>query len=198
MKTLLLAAAEQIRILERDLELHRARQDAFSLVSRLLNADAHPSNGCANFGISLAATLEAAAAEADKPPTPPPPIPVPLPVWDCHKQVEALKIVEILEMDGKLFFRGDDGTLIPTDVDWLRKHDVDHVAEGEALGYYVRYKDGYTSWSPVKAFEEGYHRAADLDQLSAVPNPPLGMTQEEFDAADGPKPQPETEKVSDW
>jgi hypothetical protein len=24
------------------------------------------------------------------------------------------------------------------------------------LGYYVKYADGYESWSPTKAFEEGY------------------------------------------
>jgi hypothetical protein len=28
----------------------------------------------------------------------------------------------------------------------------------EAGGYYVQYKDGYTSFSPAEAFEEGYTR----------------------------------------
>jgi len=27
-------------------------------------------------------------------------------------------------------------------------------------GYYVRYKDGYTSWSPKEAFESGYKSTA--------------------------------------
>ena len=30
------------------------------------------------------------------------------------------------------------------------------MAKHEAGGYYVRYPDGYESWSPAEAFEEGY------------------------------------------
>lgn len=35
---------------------------------------------------------------------------------------------------------------------WFERHSV------QAPGYYVVYEDGYRSWSPVKAFEEGYTR----------------------------------------
>jgi hypothetical protein len=41
---------------------------------------------------------------------------------------------------------------IPITFEYLRKHNP------QAGGYYVVYADGYKSWSPAKAFEEGYTR----------------------------------------
>jgi hypothetical protein len=79
-----------------------------------------------------------------------------LPRYKSHKSVWALKIA-------KLELQDDDRTLMtPVDegygpiylgADYVAKH------KPEVGGYYVVYADGYKSWSPAKAFEEGYTRA---------------------------------------
>lgn len=46
-----------------------------------------------------------------------------------------------------------------------------HMTERD-LGYYVEYPDGYVSWSPSKAFEEGY---------TEIPANPLKLTPDEID-----------------
>jgi dihydrofolate reductase len=39
--------------------------------------------------------------------------------------------------------------------EWLDRNRVAIASSGN-FGYFVTYEDGYTSWSPEKAFEEGY------------------------------------------
>lgn len=77
----------------------------------------------------------------------------PLPRYICHKQVWALKIrsIEILE-DGAGLITPEEEGYIPFHVtrDYMAKH-VPKLG-----GYWVKYDDGYQSWSPAKAFEEGY------------------------------------------
>lgn len=84
---------------------------------------------------------------------------VELPRYRSHKEVWALKIAEI-EPDGSAP-SGAEGSCIITpaedgyapfrvDVEYCRKHNT------QVGGYYVVYKDGYKSWSPAEAFEEGY------------------------------------------
>ncbi len=80
-----------------------------------------------------------------------------LPRWKCHKEVCAAKITGIAcgRHDGKgpgatLLFEGDDEICVSED--YMAKHDPE---EG---GYYVRYDDGYESFSPAAAFESGYTR----------------------------------------
>lgn len=70
-----------------------------------------------------------------------------LPQWRCHKIVGAAKIVAI--------DHGSRLDLMPHGVVevgpmWIREK---HAVVG---GYYVQYDDGYASFSPAKAFEEGY------------------------------------------
>lgn len=72
-----------------------------------------------------------------------------LPKYKCHKEVWALKIVGI-SLDGELAFEGAIYAPILMDREWLDKHNP------EVGGYYVVYADGYHSFSPAKAFEEGY------------------------------------------
>lgn len=87
-----------------------------------------------------------------------------MPRYRCHKEVWALKIAAI-ELDRPpsaeciLSETGDGATLTPEDTryakfkvtgEYLRKHNP-HVG-----GYYVMYADGYLSFSPAKAFEDGY------------------------------------------
>ncbi len=83
-----------------------------------------------------------------------------MPRYKCHKEVHALKIAEVIdptkpneETDGSRLLRGDEGFApIRVDHEFVRKH------KPEAGGYYVVYADGYKSFSPAKAFEDGYTR----------------------------------------
>jgi hypothetical protein len=83
-----------------------------------------------------------------------------LPLYQCHKQVRAARIVEIakdqirLEIGGRLVWWDVGST-------WLLDR---HAAVG---GYFVQYSDDYESYSPAKAFEEGY-------KLVPVPAPTTG------------------------
>lgn len=82
-----------------------------------------------------------------------------LPRYRCHKEVWALKIQSV-EPDGSAP-RGAAGSCIITpaekgyapfrvDADYCRKHNP------QSGGYYLVYKDGYKSFSPAEAFEDGY------------------------------------------
>ena len=82
-----------------------------------------------------------------------------LPRYRCHKQVWALKIKHILP--GRLDCHCPGATLefeepgyAPVSVrdTWVTNHDP------QPGGYLVIYEDGYRSFSPAKAFEEGYTR----------------------------------------
>ena len=86
-----------------------------------------------------------------------------LPKYKSHKEVWAIKIKEIVkdvdlankenrETDGSAIITPEEGGYSPFSVDfrYLKKHNP------EVGGYYVIYKDGYASWSPASAFEEGY------------------------------------------
>ena len=75
----------------------------------------------------------------------------PMPRYQCHKEVWALKIVDVLQA-GRNTVLLVEHPFAPIGVtpEWAEKH------KPEAGGYYVQYKDGYTSYSPETAFEEGY------------------------------------------
>lgn len=81
--------------------------------------------------------------------------------YRSHKEVWALKIKEIIdptepgnESDGSRILVFEDGCYADMRVD----HEYVHKHNPQADGYYVVYKDGYKSWSPAEAFEEGYTR----------------------------------------
>jgi hypothetical protein len=102
-------------------------------------------------------------------------ISTPMPLYDCHKQVWALKIaaIELVrptidQLQAMLDTRDTESDLVPGGIitpaergfgaffvskEWMDKHNP------QVGGYYVVYKDGYKSFSPAKAFEEGYTRA---------------------------------------
>lgn len=78
-----------------------------------------------------------------------------MPQYKCHKEVWALKI------DAIEVYADKSATITPADngyapfratTGWAGRF---HGNE-EDRGYYVVYQDGYASWSPTKAFEEGY------------------------------------------
>lgn len=79
-----------------------------------------------------------------------------MPKYECHKKVRALQI-ESIEISPKMdegarLHVGEGFSPIPVTVEWLSKHQPYNG------GYYVVYKDGYTSFSPAEAFEAGYTR----------------------------------------
>lgn len=89
-----------------------------------------------------------------------------MPRYRSHKEVWALKIKEIhhdselakiegnRETDGTAIIVPEESGFAPFRVDaaYVTKHNP------QPGGYYVVYKDGYLSWSPAEAFEEGYTR----------------------------------------
>lgn len=80
-----------------------------------------------------------------------------LPRYQSHKKVRALKIAAIeFEQDGSAKFApsNKDFPAIHTDPGYRERFKAE--MHGDDLGYYVVYAGGYESWSPTKAFEEGY------------------------------------------
>ena len=97
----------------------------------------------------------------DFPPDAPAPSPgADLPQYRCRQQVKALKIKSIIrstlqtdgqtDVDATLVFENSRFPDIEVDEDFLRR------CKPEASGYYVRYADGYESFSRAEAFEDGY------------------------------------------
>ena len=80
-----------------------------------------------------------------------------LPRYRCHKQVWALKIRWVeAHANGSAALCPEDETYAPVEVDavFVTKHLPKNG------GYYVVYDDGYKSFSPAAAFENGYTRIA--------------------------------------
>jgi len=82
-----------------------------------------------------------------------------MPRYQCHKQVWALPIREVRQSPASTVFPGGSWELVPGDDryapitvshEWYLKHSP------QPGGYYVVYADGYKSYSPASAFEEGY------------------------------------------
>lgn len=58
-----------------------------------------------------------------------------------------------LKVGGALIHPQDEGyAAFEVDAEYLKKHDP------QPGGYYITYEDGYESYSPAAAFEEGYTR----------------------------------------
>ena len=81
-----------------------------------------------------------------------------LPNFKSHKVVRAARILGIENPPGvsdSPYLRLDSGNtepsfFVPVDQEYLDRH------KPQVGGYFVVYDDGYRSWSPAKAFEEGY------------------------------------------
>lgn len=88
-----------------------------------------------------------------------------MPRYKCHKEVWALKIkaiaydVELAQAEGR---ETDGSAMITPEEDGYAPFRVDYAYVNKHRpkvgGYYVVYADGYKSWSPAPAFEEGYTR----------------------------------------
>ncbi len=78
-----------------------------------------------------------------------------LPKYKCHKEVGALKISSMLPLShGGVLLLPEELGYAPFAVSagYVEKH------EPQVGGYFVRYADGYVSYSPAEAFESGYAR----------------------------------------
>lgn len=89
-----------------------------------------------------------------------------MPQYKCHKIVWALKILEVQPADetemGVGFTRlvvEEPFSPITVQDEWVIKHNP------AAGGYYVQYEDGYTSFSPAEAFENGYTPLGDAIEM---------------------------------
>ena len=82
-----------------------------------------------------------------------------MPRYKCHKEVWALKIAEIERHHHYAPETGQGAAIVPVeegygafsvDEEYMTKHNP------TVGGYYVVYADGYKSFSPAEAFEDGY------------------------------------------
>lgn len=79
-----------------------------------------------------------------------------MPRYTCHKKVWALRIKRVDYHDDKWW-------ITPQDEGYAKFEAPDGWAARfkgtpDDRGVYVVYPDGYASWSPTKAFDEGYTR----------------------------------------
>lgn len=81
-----------------------------------------------------------------------------LPRYRCHKVVQAAKITDV-ELAGlmtaRLILDGAEEGVVMKNM-WVEKNSPGFDPKSLGGGYLVRYADGYESWSPADAFEEGY------------------------------------------
>lgn len=88
-------------------------------------------------------------------------VPTDLPTYLCHKQVKALKLATIELHDGVFIATPADAELgyqpFEVNTEWVMAR-VNLAEQQTRGGYLVKYDDDYWSWSPVKAFEDGYTR----------------------------------------
>jgi hypothetical protein len=75
-----------------------------------------------------------------------------LPQYKSHKTVHALKIASIEWVTGTITPADEGYEPFRVPAAYINKHDP------QPGGYYVVYEDGYCSFSPSGAFEQGYTR----------------------------------------
>lgn len=82
---------------------------------------------------------------------------VEMPKYQSHKKVWALRIAGVeVHKDGSATIAPKEDGYSPfrTRAGWADRFD----GSEEDLGVYVVYPDGFTSWSPTEAFNNGYSR----------------------------------------
>jgi len=70
-----------------------------------------------------------------------------LPRWKCHKEVEGFQIERIV---GNSLISAEAAVFVIVSEEYMEKH------KPFVGGYFVHYLDGYKSFSPAEAFENGY------------------------------------------
>lgn len=81
------------------------------------------------------------------------PLDMQLPRYQCHKKVWALKIRAIEFKENGDAVVAVEAPFLPLE---LKNYRSNFKGNENDLGYYIQYEDGYKSWSPTKAFEDGY------------------------------------------
>ena len=80
-----------------------------------------------------------------------------LPKYRSHKTVHALKLNAVTPVNGKVVFTPFDAAYRaithPDSAEVVKRCRAREMGDP---GYLVIYPDGFTSWSPTKAFEDGY------------------------------------------
>lgn len=107
-----------------------------------------------------------------------------LPLYQCHKRVRAAKIVNIVPVgvmeapakNGGAVLHLDGGGFVHVGTQYMNKH------LPVCGGYFVVYEEGYQSFSPAKAFEDGYTLA-----VPALLQPQAGFPGVDIDAAHKPR-----------
>lgn len=101
---------------------------------------------------------------------------VALPRYKGHKTVSALEIAEVRPAEKRHAWESRNYQLVPSDTrfdpidvthEWYVKHSP------VAGGYFVIYDDGYTSFSPKKAFESGYTLVDTTNAANPEPSAPV-------------------------
>lgn len=110
-------------------------------------SEAAPVDAAAETAASEAAPAEAATEVAAEPEI----VANPMRLYQCHKRVHAERIISV----GSKSLALENGTSVEVGGDWLDRHNP------QVGGYYVEYNDGYTSYSPSAAFEEGYKEVSE-------------------------------------
>lgn len=96
-----------------------------------------------------------------------------LPKWQSHKIIEAGLIFGILNRsNGSASLSLDlspvqEAGVVEVSAEYVQKHNP------QVGGYYVRYPDGYESWSPAASFEEGYTPYSGGSE-AVMPQPSIG------------------------
>ena len=91
--------------------------------------------------------------------------------YKCHKIVQAAIITNIRPEQGgykRLCLDSGGDKVMP--FEWVKKNNP------QIGGYFVLYADGYMSYSPWQAFEEGYELLELVDQPVPEPEPAAGET----------------------
>jgi hypothetical protein len=88
--------------------------------------------------------------------------------YKCHKTVKAAKIEGVFSgpcivpaggpfNERVLLKEGETCIVMEDDIAVIfQDQDRPHLSKAEPGGYYIVYDDGYTSFSPARAFEAGY------------------------------------------
>lgn len=87
-----------------------------------------------------------------------------MPLYRCHKEVRAARIMSVADDTPTIVLGLSNGAMVEVTVKWW---DSKH---GKVGGYYVVYEDGYASFSPAEAFEDGYSALVEVPSDVAKPS----------------------------
>lgn len=93
----------------------------------------------------------------------------PLRRYRSHKEVLAARILDFAVTDGDMLMLEVEGPFGPAFLAPGPRFAQRFEPSTKDRGFYVRYKDGFESWSPSKAFAEGYTRLTEETRRAIPP-----------------------------